>query len=410
MRATTLFRRLVGVIGLFVTSVRFVEEGLLLAVRIRRRLPRCGACGLRSPGYDRLPTRRWRHLGWGATKVWLEYAPRRVQCPQCGVHTERVPWGASRSRFTYAFEEMVAYLAQATDKTAVTKLMGISWTTVGAIVERIVSSRLDPKRFDGLRRIGIDEFSYRKRHRYLTVVVDHDQRRVVWAAPGRSSKTLRAFFEELGPKRSKRIKHATIDMAGGYIKALREMAPQCQIVFDRFHVQKLASKALDDVRREQLRELRGSPEGQALFRSRFALLKNPWNLRLSESRKLSELQRTNAPLYRAYLLKESLAHALDYLQPWRAKRALRDWLAWASRSKLPPFVRAARTIRKHFDGILAYISDRLTNGIVEGINNRLRTIARRAFGFHKPEPLIGMLYLCCGGIQLDPALPGPTQT
>jgi transposase len=305
---------------------------------------------------------------------------------------------------------MVAYLAQVTDKTSVTKLMGVSWTTVGAIVERVVRTRLDPKRLDGLRRIGIDEFSYRRRHRYLTVVVDHDQRRVVWAAPGRSSETLRAFFEELGPKRSKRIKHATIDMAGGYISALKEMVPQCQIVFDRFHVQKLASKALDEVRREQLRELRGSPEGQALFRSRFALLKNPWDLRLSESRKLSELQRTNAALYRGYLLKESLAQALDYLQPWRARRALKDWLAWASRSKLPPFVKAARTIRKHFDGILAYISDRLTNGIVEGFNNRLRTIARRAFGFHKPEPLIGMLYLCCGGIQLDPALPGPTQT
>jgi len=181
-------------------------------------------------------------------------------------------------------------------------------------------------------------------------------------------------------------------------------------VFDRFHVQRLASDALDKVRRAQLREIRGTDEGTELFKSRFALLKNPWNLNRKEKQKLNELQRTNAKIYRAYLLKETLAKAkaLDYRQPWRAERALREWLAWASRSKLKPFVQTARTIRKYFDGIVAYIQNRLTNGIVEGFNNKLRMIARRAFGFHSPPPLIAMLYLCCGGITLDPSLPGPT--
>jgi transposase len=344
----------------------------------------------------------------GRLRIWLEYAPRRVECPGCGVRSEQVPWAAHGSRFTGDFEELVAYLAQVTDKTRVTELMGISWTTVGAIVERVVARRLDSSRLEGLRRIGVDEFSYRKRHRYLTTVVDHDRRRVVWAAAGRSAETLGAFFDVLGEERCAQLECVTMDMAGGYIKAVEERLPEAQIVFDRFHVQRLASDALDEVRRALLREIRGTEEGRELFRSRFALLKNPWNLTRRETEKLRDVQRTNAPLYRAYLLKETLAQALDYKQTRRAKRALREWLAWASRSKLAPFVKAARTIREHFGGILAYIQERLTNGIVEGFNNKLRMIARRAYGFHSPPPLIAMLYLCCGGIKLNPPLPKPT--
>ena len=409
MRATTLMRKTLGVTGLIVDNFAFTEGGLVVAVRPRWQKPRCGGCGKRAPGYDRRAVRRWRHLGIGKLKIWLEYALRRVPCRRCGgVATEKVPWAPHQSRFTWDFEELVAYLAQVSDKTAVTKLMGIAWPTVGAIVERVVARLLDPDRLNNLRRIGIDEFSYRKHHRYITTVVDHDRRRVVWAAQGRSAETLAAFFEELGPERAARIECATIDMAGGYQKAIREHAPNATIVFDRFHVQRLVSDALDEVRRAQVHFVGLGEKGRAIKHSRFALLKNPWNLTRKEEQKLNELQRTNAQLYRAYLLKETLAQALDYQQPGHARRALEDWLAWASRSKLKPFVKAARTIRKHFDGIVAYFEERLTNGIVEGFNNRLRMIARRAFGFHSPDPLISMLHLCCGGIQLDPPVPTPT--
>jgi transposase len=408
VRITTLLRRLIGVTSLSVRSVAFEGGDLVVGVVPRWRRPRCGVCGKRAPGYDPGQLRRWRHLGLGRLRIWLAYAPRRVQCRRCGVRTEQVPWAPQGSRFTWDFEELVAYLAQVTDQTRVTELMGISWSTVGAIVERVVARRLDPLRLEGLRRIGIDEFSYRKRHRYLTTVVDHDRRRVVWAAPDRTAATLEAFFDELGEERCVQLECVTVDMAGGYLKALEERIPHAQIVFDRFHVQRLASDALDEVRRALLREIRGTEAGRELFQSRFALLKNPWNLTRRETEKLRDVQRTNAPLYRAYLLKETLAQVLDYRQTWRARRALREWLAWASRSKLPPFVKAARTIREHFAGILAYIDERLTNGIVEGFNNKLRMIARRAYGFHSPPPLIAMLYLCCGGITLDPPLPKPT--
>ena len=405
MRSTTVVRRLLGVMSLFINSVNFESRGLVARVRPQWRKPRCGLCGRPAPRYDRLPGRRWRHLNHGRERIWLVYAPRRVECPTCGIHTEQVPWAPHGSRFTWDFEELVAYMAQVSDRTSVTKFMGIAWRTAGAIVERVVARKLDPERLDNLRNIGADEFSYRRRHRYITTVVDHDRKRVVWAAKNRTSDTLEAFFDELGEERCAKIECATIDMSTSYIKAIEARLPNAQIVYDRFHVQRLASDALDEVRRAQLREIRGTDEGRELFGSRFALLKSKWNLTRMEKEKLKDLQRTNARIYRAYLLKESLAKALDYLQPWRAERALRKWLAWASRSRLKPFVKVARTIRKHLDGILAYFQARLTNGRVEGINNRLRMIARRAFGFHSAEALISMLFLCNGGITLDPALP-----
>ncbi len=269
-----------------------------------------------------------------------------------------------------------------------------------------MARRLDPQRLAGLRRIGIDEFSYRKRHRYLTVVVDHDRRRVVWTGEGKSSETLAPFFELLGEERCKEIETVTIDLSAAFIKAVRDSLPHAETVFDRFHVQRLASDALDEVRRSIVRDLATSPEeARAVKGTRFVLLKNPWNLSRSQRNKLAEIQETNKRLYRAYLLKETLAKVLDYRQPWRAEKALDEWLAWASRSKLKSFVKVARTIRKHRKGILAYIKTRLTNGLVEGINGKIRMIARRAFGFHSHQSLSGMIFLNCGGIKLQPPIP-----
>lgn len=384
---------------------------MFVQVRPRWRRPRCGGCGKRRAGYDERPLcRRWRHVAVLTTRVYLEYALRRVDCPRCGVRTEVVPWAEPGSFFTRAFEEFVAYLARVTDKTAASRIAGIAWASVGAIIERVVARKRDPTWLDGLRRIGIDEFSYRRGQHYLTLVVDHDERRVIWAGEGRGAATLTRFLDELGAERCARLELATIDMAAGYVKALRERVPHVQVVFDRFHVERLAHEAVDEVRREQQREHRGTPAATALKRTRFSLLRSPWNLSRSDEEKLAEIQRSNTRLYRGYLLKETLAAALEERSPRRAEESLREWLAWASRSKLLPFVRVARTIRRHFEGVLAYVHDRFTNGLTEGINNRLRMVARRAFGFHGPGPLIAMLFLCCGGIALHPPLPKVTHS
>lgn len=405
MRATTLAKKLLGITALYAASLIFTDEGLIIAVRPRWHQPRCGCCGRRCKGYDRRPVRRWRHLPIGSLKVWLEYPPRRVHCPQCGIKTEQVPWARQDSAFTKPLEEMAAYLAQITDQTKVQKLLGISWRSVGNIVERIVTERLDETRFKGLSAIGVDEFSYRKRHNYMTIVVDHQRQRVIWTAKGKDAETLARFFDELTEEQRASIRHVTMDMSAAYIKTVTERLSQAQIVFDRFHVQQLASKALDEVRREQVRQLKGTDEAKAIKSTRFSLLKSQWHLSRKDRQKLSDIQKNNQPLYRAYLLKEALSYALSYRQPKRARRALDEWLAWASHSRLPAFVTLGRTIRKHKEGILAYIKDRQTNAFVEGINNRLRMIARRAFGFHSDEALSSMLFLCCGGIELNPPLP-----
>jgi transposase len=410
VRPNTVIRKLLGVTSIVVEGLKLAEEGVVIRLRPRSRKPRCGKCGRRCPGYDRSPSRRWRHLALGRWPFWLEYAPRRVNCARCGVMVEQVPWAAHGSRFTREFEEMTAYLAQRMDQTAVRVLMGIDWRTVGAIVARIVKERLDPQRLEELYVIGVDEISFRRHHNYITVVVDHARRRVVWTGEGKSSETLERFFTELGPERSGKIETATIDMSQAYITVLRDRAPQAQIVFDRFHVQKLASEAVDEVRREQVRKAKGTDQAGWIKDTRFALLKNPWNLTGMERLRLSSVQQHNRPLYRAYLLKETLAKTLDYLQLARAKKALGQWLSWATRSRLAPFVKLAKTIKRHKDGVLAYIPSRQTNGLTEGLNNKTRLITRRAYGFHSAEPLEAMIHLCCGGIRLDPPIPSPVMS
>jgi transposase len=410
MRVTKLARALIGIASLFVTGVHLGEACLILPVKPTWRLPRCSECGKICPGYDhRHEPVRWVHLGIGAMRLILEYAPRRVECPTCGVRVELVPWARPGSRFTKPFEEMTAYLAQITNKTAVSEMMGISWRTVGNIVKRVVAEKLDPKRLEGLKRIGVDEFSYRKRHRYITTVVDHDKHRIVWAAKGKSSETLDAFFDELGEERAKQIEIVTIDMSAAFIKSITAKAPQAKIVYDLFHVLKLASDAVDEVRRAKVRQLKESDDPEqaaAIKNSRYSLLKNPWDLSSKEWDKLVSVRKGNKHLYSAYLLKETLAAVFDETSRDDAERELDRWLSWASRSRLKPFVKAARTIRKYKDGILAYIETKLTNGLTEGFNNKLRMVARRAFGFHSAGALIGMLFLCCGGVTTNPPLPG----
>jgi transposase len=411
MRVTTLFRKLLGVTELLVTDlVSWASGALMVEARPRWLRSRCGGCGKSGPRYDRRPQRYWRHLSLGRTPIWIGYSPWRVDCGSCGIRTEQVPWAAAGSRFTWAFEEMVAYLAQITDHTTVTALTGIAWPTVGSIVERVVARRLSADRLKNLSRIGIDEFSYRKRHRYVTVVVDHDRQRVVWAAEGRSAEVLGSFFSSLGAERRAEIRFATIDMSGGYQKAIAEWLPNAKIVFDRFHVQQLASNAVDEVRRQLVRDVAGTEDAKAIKNTRFVLLKRPGDLTAPEKERLSDVQRTNHGLYRAYLLKEMLVAALNCRQPADARRMMEAWLGWASRSKLPPFVRVARTIRQRLDGVLAYVKTRLTNGLAEGFNNKIRVVARRAYGFHSADALISMIFLNCGGIQLDPPLPAPTPS
>jgi transposase len=290
------------------------------------------------------------------------------------------------------------------DKTTVTKVFRIGWRTVGRIVERVVKRKRPDDCLAGLEYIGVDELSYRKGHRYLTLVADHIRGRIVWGKEGKSAETLAAFFEELGEERCEAIRVVTMDMSEAYIKVVRENLPWATIVFDRYHVESLVRVALDKTRRQEWRRLQGTEEGDSIKHLRWALLKNQWNLTSLDWEKVATLPRRNARLYRAYLLKESFVGILDRRQPNVVARKLKEWMAWASRSRLPEFVRVARTIKKHLDGIVAYVRCRYSNGLVEGLNNKARLLTRRAYGFHSAAATLAMIMLCCTNLCLAPVL------
>lgn len=410
MRATTVLRVLLGIQDLAVRGIYFEATGLIVDVVPTWTIPRCGECGATCRSVHDGRERRWRHHDLAGMTLHLRYRIRRARCHGCGtVKTERVPWASHGSNFTYAFEERAAFLVQQCSRTATAKLLRTTWRTLGTLIRRVVGRvhEVEGDRLDGLRLIGVDELSYRRHHEYVTVVVDHERGHVVWASKGKSAATLKRFFEELGPERCTKLEAVTIDLSGAYIKAVTEATPAAKLIFDRFHVQRLVHDALDETRRDEVRKAH-SPEARAALKgTRWALQKSAWNLNDVEVQTLAQLERTNRPLFRAHLLKESLSAILDGRQVNVARRRIEQWIAEAGRSRLPHFKRVARTIEKHIDGILEYIRVRLTNGPIEGLNGKARVITRRAYGFHSASALIAMLFLCCGGVHVTPAFSAP---
>jgi transposase len=398
VRVTTAFKRLLRLPGASVIDVGFGAEGVIVTVRLRRRrrvCSRCGQTGRQLEIHDHR-VKRWRHLDLGANRCIIECCLRRLRCPDCDVHLEAVPWARAGAHHTRDFEDVVAWLAQQMAKTPIAGLLRIGWDTVGRIVERVVSDHLDVQRLTGLVAIGVDEISYRKGQRYLTSVADHRAGAIVWCAPGRNAATLHAFFDLLGDRRSS-IRAVSIDMSGGYEKAIRDAIPDAEIAFDPFHVVRLAQRAVDQVRRDEwnAHERSQTPKGKWIKGTRWSLLKAPDKQSIEQLALLHEVQQANKPLYRAFLLKEELRVLYQLDDAALAPEHLDAWLAWASRSRLEPFIKLARTIRRHREGILAAIRLGLNNGRLEGLNSRIRLISHRSFGFHSADPLIALVYLCC---------------
>jgi transposase len=404
MHIRKVFQHLLRLQGVRVTGVEFHVDAFVIFVDVvatgcGRACSRCLRRS-RAGGYDSKKDRLWRHLDLGPWEVYLRATVDRFWCKHCrAVVTEQLPWAELGSAFTRDFEDLVAYFAQKTNKTVVGNVMKIAWPTIGNIVERTVRRRGMPLERRELYRIGVDEISYRKHHKYLTIVADHTSGEVVWGGDGKSGDTLGLFLDELGEEGRARIELISMDMSQAYIRKVTEQLPNATIVFDPFHVIKLANNAVDEVRRAQVRALKGNAHAPSLKKTRWLLLKAPENLLPWESEKLSILGVVNRPLYRAYLLKEALRDL--YREPIDvAEPRLDAWLAWASRSKLQPFVKLARTIREHRKGILAAIEHGLSNGRLEGLNNRIRLLSHQAFGFHSPEALLAMVYLCCTHISI----------
>jgi transposase len=347
-------------------------------------------------------------LDFGSTRVVIRAGAVRVRCREHGVVARRVPWARHGARHTLGFEDQVAWLATELSKTAVTELMRVSWRTVGAICERVLADGLAsrPDRLDGLSRIGVDEISYRKGQRYVTIVIDHDSGRLVWAAPGRSAATLDRFFTALGDERCWQITHISADMGTWYHESIRRHLAHAVCCIDSFHVVKMATHALDLVRRQAWNQARrgGDPQGATWVKgARWALLKNPERLTGRQQATLEQIAHHNESVYRAYLLKEQLRQVF-HEPDWRiATERLDVWVGWARQSGLAAFATLAETITGHRDQIIATLRYRLTNARTEAANTTIRLITRRAYGFHSPDAMIALAMLKLGRYQ--PSLP-----
>lgn len=282
MRASTLLNAVLELSGVRVGKAAVVDGELLVRVRLRSQKLTCPRCEFTTR--HRYDTRRvdssWRHLDMGGRVCRIVLPRRRLRCPDHGVRTEGVPFARDGSGHTRDFEDLVAWLVTKTDKTTVAGFARVAWRTVGAICERVVVDVLDPDRLCGLVDIGVDEISWRKHHRYLTLVSNHDTGKIIWGRPGKDTAALRAFFDEL-PEGTESIEAVSMDMGPAYAKAVRERAPSAVICFDPFHVVKLVTDALEAVRRQLWQSARTMPDqhiANAFKGARWALLKNPADL------------------------------------------------------------------------------------------------------------------------------------
>jgi transposase len=385
------------------------DESIVVACRLRSgaRL-RCGICERRSGRYDGGDgRRRWRALDAGTTKMFIEADAPRVNCRDHGVTVAWVPWARHGAGHTRDFDDQVAWLVTHTSKTAVVELLRIAWRTVGAIAARVVAEARelrDP--FEGLERIGIDEISYRRGHKYLMVVVDHDTGRLVWAKAGHDRATLQEFFDLLGPERAAKIRLISADAAEWIGECATTNCENAVLCLDPFHIVRWATQALDVVRRwvwNTLRRMGLGDQAKQLKNCRYALWKNPEDLTDRQAAKLAWIAKHNHRLYRAYLLKEQLRLVFQHRGD-KAIAMLDAWLEWARRCQIPAFVELYHRINKHRAGIIASVTHGLSNGLTESVNTKLRLLTRIAYGFRSTDNLIALSLVDRGGHC--PQLPG----
>ncbi len=461
MRVSTAFSRLLLLPGVWVRSVTFEPARVVVAVVLRARCLRCPQCSYSTRHRENKQHHDsvWRHLDLGVWRLEVHAKLRRLRCPEHGVLVEGVPFARDGARFTRDFEDLVAWLATKTDTTASCRLVRIDWQTVGRIIERVGEELLPEDRLTDLFEISIDEVAWRKGHRYLTLVGDHRRGCVVWGCEGKGQAAADAFFQRLDPPptqargpdtepprasepaimvpfgpcptvpagegvpgawldagveiepallaRANKLRAVSMDMTGGYAKSVRAHAPQATIVIDNYHVVALATKALDEVRRDHWNDLRHAGETDAAKQfkhDRWALLKNPEDLTERQAGTLAALHTAGGKIPRAWSMKETLrAIFAPNLSLDTVSGLIDRLLARLSRSRLKPFVRLGRTIRKHREGILAARRLKLSNARAEAMNNRVKLIVRRAYGFHSADAALALVHLTCGPVT--PTLP-----
>ena len=397
MLIETFIRKQLGLKAHRVTKVEQTGEQMTISIdRLGTRLLRCGVCRRRCRRVHSIrEERQWRDLSMRKATLILRYRPRRIDCPRCGVRVEDFPWAEPWARVTRALGNAVALLARELSWQGRARQYGLNWKTVAGIVRRAVQYGLGKRKRPPVHVIGIDEVSRRKGQVYLTVVYDLERRVLLWVGDDRTEEAVKPFFTKaMGRRRCATLRVVCVDMWAAYANLVEEYARNAQILFDRFHIVKHLNEAVDEVRRSEMRRLVGKEKAE--FKStRWLLLKNPWNLTTDQQERLSTLVRLNLPIVRAWYLKEAFQLFWDYRQRARARAHLEKWMNSAMRSRLEPLKRFVRMLRSHLAGILAWTNIRLSNGALEGMNNKIKSISHRSFGFRSAKNFIAAIYHCC---------------
>lgn len=332
-----------------------------------------------------------RDLDAGNTPIYLELQVRRIDCPRCqAVKTESLAWLWNHGRFTKRFEEKVGRMARQMPLTEVAELNQISWDQAWRMeLEYMRDMMARQSLYDRLRVIGVDEISIRKGHTYRIVIADLDEQRPIWiGGTGRTEEDMDLFYAELGVERSQKLELAVMDMWKAFRNSTKEHAKQARIVFDKFHVLRHLSMALDDVRRQEYKRV-SEKERKYIKGQRYTLLSHKANLDTDGRRSLKMLLQANKRLHKAYLLKESFGQLWDYSYPAAARTFFENWKAQLRWQKLEPYEKFAAMIERHWDGIVSYChpDNKVSLGFMEGLNNKIRVIQRRAYGIKSDEYL-----------------------
>jgi transposase len=404
VRVSTAFNSLLQIPGASVTDVVIGDCDVEVILRSRNRLLRC-PCGQQVRAvYDRRK-RRWRHLDLVGRRLWLVYPIRRLDCPDCGVRTEDVPWARPGARHTRDFEDTVLWLTQRTDRTTVATLMRCAWETVTAIINRGVAELLDERRLQTLYRIGVDEICYRHPHRYLTIIGDHDTGTVVDIEPGRSEASLASFYASQSDSALTQIEVVSMDVSRAYTSATRAAVAHAVICYDGFHIMQWVNRALDGVFAEAASGPTKVHMTSAQWRTTRWALRTGENKLTDDKRDLvNQIARTNRRIGRAWTLKEQARDLYRFEhQPGVARALIKAWITAAKRSRIPAFVALGKRFSVYFNEILAAIELGISNALAESINAKIRLINARGYGHHSAHTLTSMIYLCLGG--LNPKLP-----
>jgi transposase len=385
-----------------ITEVSFSREDGRLDIFLKHErgahFP-CPSCEVSCGAYD-TTDRTWRHLNFFQYETYLHAPTPRIHCRDCNItRVVTLPWARPNSGFTLLFEALVMQLAQAMPLSTVGAIVGEYDTRLMRVIDHYVGQGREEVDMSEVESIGTDETSKAKGHDYITSFIDLKKRRVLFVTEGKDNTTVQRFVEDLEQHggHPANIKEACIDLSPAFTKGIKENLPEASIVYDRFHVMKIITDAQDAVRREESRD------NEALKGSRYALLHNPETATDKQGVIVAALTKLNLKTVRAYQIRLAMREVYLMTDYKKAEAALKRWYFWATHSRIEPIIRAAKTIKAHWDGVLAFFRNRTANGLAEGINSVIQTIKRRARGYGNTKNFITMIYLVCG--KLDFRLP-----